>query len=56
MVFDVNKRIQLEFLEDMRHARISFHLENKNMLRTFLGLKLKKTKNIQRLPTFLMFL
>ena len=44
--FDVNKNneVQFEFLEDMRHARESLHLENKNMLRTFLGLKLKKLR------------
>ena len=34
----------------------SLHLEIKNMLRTFLGLKLKKTKNNQRLSSVLMFL
>ena len=47
MVFYVNKKhwspIQ-RFLEDMRHARESLHLENKNMLRTFLGLKLKRLR------------
>ena len=48
----VNKKVQLEFLEDMLHARESFHLENKNMLR----LKTEKTKNIRRLPSVLMFL
>ena len=44
MVFDVNKNIevQFKFFEDIRHARESLHLENKNMLRAFLGLKLKK--------------
>ena len=46
MVFDVNKinEVHFEFLEDMRHAREYLHLENKNMLRTFLGLKLKKLR------------
>ena len=45
MVFDVNKK-QFKFLEDVRHARESLYLENKNMLRTFLGLKLKKLRTI----------
>ena len=39
-----NNEVQLEFLEDMRHARESLPLENKNMLRTFLGLKLKRLR------------
>ena len=39
------------------HTRESLHLEIKNILRTFLGLKLKKKiKNIRRLPSVLMFL
>ena len=38
--------------KDMR----AMHLENKNMVRTFLDLEMKKTKNIRRLPSVLMFL
>ena len=49
MVFDVNQKnneVQFEFFEDMPHARESLHLENKNMLRTFLGkVRLKTEKN-----------
>ena len=45
MVFDVNKKNGAQFeLKDMRHARESLHLENKNILKTFLGLKLKKLR------------
>ena len=40
-----NNEVQFQFLKDMRHTR------EQNMLRTFLGLKLKKTKNIWRLPS-----
>ena len=36
-----NNEVQFDFLKDMRHARESLHLENKNML-NILGLKLKK--------------
>ena len=39
-----NNEVQFEFLKDMRHARESLHLENKNMLRTSLGLKLKELR------------
>ena len=39
-----NNEVQFKFLEEMCHARESLHLENKNMLRTFLGLKLKKPR------------
>ena len=54
MVFDVNKNIevQFKFLEDMCHARESWHLENKNMLRTFLGLKLKKLRTSEGFVQF----
>ena len=47
MIVDVNKKneVQFEFFSKiMRHAKESLHLENKNMLRTFLGLKLKKIR------------
>ena len=35
---------QFEFLKHMHHTRESLRLEKKNMLRTFLGLKLKKLR------------
>ena len=47
-----NNEVQFEFREAMRHARESLHLGNKNMLRTFLGLKLKK---LRRSEGFLQF-
>ena len=51
MVFGVNKNneIQFEIFEDMCHAREfgKLHLENMNMLRTFLGLKLKKLRTYE---------
>ena len=50
-----NNEVQFEFL-DMRHARESLHLENKNMLRKIFRLKTEKTKNIRRLPSVLMIL
>ena len=47
MVFEVNKKnneVQFEFFEDMRPARESLHLETKSILRTVLGLELKKLR------------
>ena len=46
MVFDVKKsnEVQFEFFQRYAPCEESLNLENKNMLRTFLGLKLKKIR------------
>ena len=46
MDFDVNNEVHTIRIsrDNMQHERESLHLEKKNMLRTFLGLKLKNLR------------